>query len=248
MATAKGLYNEKIYPVPMDVQPETNDVRGLPDNNVTWRVPVNGTVYGAALNYREELDELGDALHEKPYNKPPEAPVLYIKPVNTLNPHQHPVPMPADENELQTGASLGIVIGKTAVQVNPGDAWEYIEGFTAANDISLPFESFHRPPIKQKARDKFCPVGPWIVDKADVPDPDQLTIETKVNSETKQKASTAGLVRSIPRLLADVTEFMTLYEGDVLLTGTPARPPHVQKGDHVQVTIEQIGTLENTIQ
>ncbi|WP_026702159.1 fumarylacetoacetate hydrolase family protein [Salibacterium aidingense] len=248
MAIAKAVYNQNLYPKQLEVQPETNEVTGTSQAELSWRVPVHGTVYGAALNYQEELDVLGNALYEKPYNTPPAAPVLYIKPVNTLTPHLSSVPVPQGEEELQTGAALGIVIGKSATNIEVNAAWDYIDGFTVANDISLPFESFHRPPVKQKARDKFCPIGPWVVAKEEVAHPDDVTIEVFVNGKTRQTATTRNLVRSIPQLLADVTEYMTLYEGDVLLTGTPARPPLVQKGDKVQVKIAQIGTLENTIQ
>ncbi|RSL33126.1 4-hydroxyphenylacetate isomerase [Salibacterium salarium] len=248
MATAKGIFNENMQPERLQVNPETNEISEESNRDINWRVPVEGTIYGAALNYQGELEELGSQLHEKPYNAPPKAPILYIKPVNTLNPHKHSIPMPKGEKELQVGASLGVVFSKTATKVEPESVWDYIEGFTIANDVSIPFESFHRPPIKQKTRDKFCPIGPWIVSKEDVAQPENLKIKVYINGEIKQTTSTHNVSRSIEQLVADVTEFMTLYEGDVLLTGTPEHPPLVQTGDKVQIKIENIGTLENTIQ
>ncbi|WP_240376805.1 fumarylacetoacetate hydrolase family protein [Bacillus piscicola] len=251
MVKAKALFNDLYQPAAIEVNAAANEVTVKNNTHqadeLHWRVPVSGTVYGAALNYKGELDKLGDQLHEDPYKEPPKAPVLYIKPINTLSPHQSVIPLPAEEKELQAGAALAVVFGKTATQVNAESALDYVEGYTVVNDISIPHESVHRPAIKQKARDGFCPIGPWVVQKDQVSNPDDLELRVYVNNELKQTASTKNLVRDVKQLIADVTEFMTFYPGDVLLVGTPENPPLVKDGDKVKVEIDEIGALENKV-
>ena len=218
-----------------------------PVSNVSWNPPVNGTVYGALLNYQGKYDEVKDQFYEPPYKQPPKAPILYIKPANTLTGCNSGVPLPAGEEQLEVGAALAVVIGKTATRVKAGNAMDYIEGYTIANDVSIPHESVYRPAIKQKARDGFCPIGPWIVAKDDVADPGQLDIRVLINGELKQENNTRNLIRSIPQLIEDITDFMTLQRGDVLLAGVPEGAPRARKGDRVRIEIAGIGTLENTI-
>lgn len=209
--------------------------------------PVSGTIFGAALNYKGALEKLGDAVNEKPYNAPPIAPILYIKPANTFNHNQGAVPLPEDISELEVGAALGVVIGKQATRVSEENALDYVSGYTVVNDISVPHESVYRPAVQHKSRDGFCPVGPWIVDRESVENPDNLKVSVYINGEICQENSTSNLIRSVSKLLADVTDYMTLSAGDVLLVGIPEDAPHVKVGDHVRVEIEQVGSLENTI-
>src|SRR5699024_1418747 len=125
-----------------------------------------------------------------------EAPVLYIKPKNTLISTQKSIPLPEGVNTLQVGASLAIVIGKTATKVTEASALDYIAGYTIVNDVSVPHDNFHRPAVNKKARDGFCPVGPWIVDKSSIDNPNELSIKVYVNDEMKQKNNTKNLIRS----------------------------------------------------
>ncbi|WP_313429584.1 fumarylacetoacetate hydrolase family protein [Siminovitchia terrae] len=216
-------------------------------SHVSWNPPVTGTIYGVLLNYQGEYNELKGQFNEAPYKQPPKAPVLYIKPANTLSGCNQPIPLPKREEELVVGAALAVVIGKTATRINADDAYEYIEGYTIANDVSIPHESYYRPAIKQKARDGFCPVGPWIVSQDDVTDPGQLETRVYINGELKQQNNTKNLIRSIPTLLKDVTEFMTLRKGDVLLVGVPDQPPRVKDGDEIRIEIDGIGVLVNRV-
>ncbi|RPK06299.1 fumarylacetoacetate hydrolase family protein [Priestia endophytica] len=209
--------------------------------------PTSGTIYGTLLNYQGALSSLGEAIHVAPYKEPPKAPIMYIKPANTVIGHGMPIPCPVDIDELEMGASLGIVIGKQATNVSRNEALNYVEGFTIVNDVSVPHESVYRPAIKQKARDGFCPVGPWIVEKCEVKKPDDLGIRVYINGELKQENTTSNLIRPIQHLIADVTEFMTLAKGDVLLVGVPENAPIAKKGDHVRIEIDEVGFLENQI-
>ncbi|UOQ92070.1 fumarylacetoacetate hydrolase family protein [Halobacillus shinanisalinarum] len=213
----------------------------------TWNAPVSGTIYGTLLNYKGALKKMGEALHNDPYKAPPKAPIMYIKPQNTVIGHQASIPLPDDMEELEVGACLGIVMGKKAARVKAEQAFDYIEGYTVVNDISVPHESVFRPAVKHKARDGFCPIGPWIIEKNAVPNPDQLGIQVYINGEWKQSNNTENLVRSVSRLLADVTEFMTLEKGDTLLVGVPEDPPLAKDGDHIRIEIDQVGVLENVV-
>jgi 5-oxopent-3-ene-1,2,5-tricarboxylate decarboxylase/2-hydroxyhepta-2,4-diene-1,7-dioate isomerase len=209
--------------------------------------PISGTVYGTLLNYKGELEALGSAVHEAPYNQPPKAPVLYIKPINTITGFHTPIPLPSDVPELQIGAALGVVIGKNATNVTEDEALDYVSGYTIVNDVSIPHESVYRPAISQKVRDGFCPVGPWIIERDAITDPNQLTIQVFINGELKQQNTTANLIRPVSRLISELTSFMTLYEGDTLLVGVPENPPLAKEGDLVRIEIEGIGSLENKV-
>ncbi|MFG6149301.1 fumarylacetoacetate hydrolase family protein [Halobacillus sp. B23F22_1] len=213
----------------------------------SWASPVIGTVYGTLLNDRKVLEAMGNQLNEAPYKQPPQAPVLYIKPMNTLAGHQSVVELPGDAAELQVGASIGIVIGKQAAKISEYEAYDYIEGFTLVNDISIPHDSVFRPAIKEKARDGFCPIGPWVVSQTDVKQPESLEVNVYVNGEHKQQFLTSSLVRPIPKLLQDVTEFMTLFKGDVLMVGCGHDQPRVTAGDSVRIESAELGVLENKV-
>ncbi|MCD7036055.1 fumarylacetoacetate hydrolase family protein [Metabacillus sp. GX 13764] len=205
--------------------------------------PVQGTVYGTLLNFKGELEALADKLYQPPYKKPPESPVLYIKPRNTLAGPEAFVPFPKDAEKLQIGAALAIVIGKDAKNIKPEEAAAFIAGYTIASDISLPHSSFFRPAVKEKARDGFCPIGPWIVPSLE--DPDDLRISVFVNEELRQTNKTSDLIRPVSVLLSDVSRFMTLSEGDVLLAGIAENPPLAGIHDRVRIEIEGIGSLEH---
>jgi 5-oxopent-3-ene-1,2,5-tricarboxylate decarboxylase / 2-hydroxyhepta-2,4-diene-1,7-dioate isomerase len=212
-----------------------------------WNPPVHGTIYGTLLNYKGTLAALGEAINEPPYYEPPKAPILYIKPANTVIGYGVPIPLPDGISELEMGASLGIVIGRTATRVSEELAFDYVEGYTVVNDVSIPHKSFYRPAVSQKSRDGFCPIGPWIIERDAVPHPDSLEIRVFINHHLRQKNTTENLIRKVPRLIAEVTEFMTLYAGDVLLVGVPEDAPIARAGDHVRIEIDGVGSLENQI-
>ncbi|CAJ0803993.1 hypothetical protein LMG19083_03982 [Ralstonia psammae] len=218
-----------------------------PAGSLRWLPPVEGTVVGTLLNYRGELDALGDTLSAPPYQAPPKAPILYLKPANTHIGHGHDVAMPADVDGVWVGACLGVVIGCTATRVPAPHAADVIAGYMIVNDLTVPHASYYRPAIRHKCRDGFCPMGPWIVDCDDVPDADALDITVRINGEIKQRANTSTLVRPIAQLLADVTAFMTLEAGDVLLVGMPENPPLARAGDRIDIEIAHIGTLTTAL-
>jgi len=219
----------------------------LHPDQVKWDAPVSGTVYGTLLNYKGTLAALGDLVNESPYKAPPKAPILYIKPANTVIGYGTAIPLPASIEQLEIGATLGIVIGQTATNVKKEFALDYVGGYTIANDITVPHESLFRPSVKHRARDGFCPIGPWVLEKAAITNPDHLAVCVYINGELVQKNSTSNFIRGISELIADVTEFMTLYAGDVLLVGVPENPPLAKAGDKIRIEIDHVGFLENVI-
>lgn len=225
------------------------DIQGVDYHTETLPVdvPVTGTLYGTLLNYRGAYEALESAMSEDPYQHPPKAPVLYIKPKNTFISHRQAIPLPEHIESLEMGAALGVVIGKTATKVAEAQALDYISGYTIVNDVSIPHESVHRPAVKEKARDGFCPIGPWIVSRDSIPNPNHLSVRVSINGIVKQENNTNNLLRGIERLISDVTEFMTLYKGDVLLVGVPENPPQARENDLVKIEIEGVGALENRV-
>lgn len=219
----------------------------LHPDQVKWDAPISGTVYGTLLNYKGTLAALGDSVNEPPYNAPPKAPILYIKPANTIIGYGTAIPLPTSIEQLEIGATLGIVIGQTATNVKKEHALDFVVGYTIANDVTVPHESLFRPAVKHRSRDGFCPIGPWVLEKAAITNPDNLAVCVYINGELVQKNTTSNLIRGINELIADVTEFMTLFAGDVLLVGVPENPPLAKAGDKIRIEIDQVGFLENVI-
>ena len=124
-------------------------------------------------------------------------------------------------------------------------ALDYVAGYLIVADVSVPHESLHRPSIRYKARDGYCPLGPAVVERGAVANPDALSIRTYVDGALVQTASTADSIRSAARLLADVTEFMTLSPGDVMTLGAAAPAPRVRSGQSVRIEIDGLGSLGN---
>ncbi len=202
-------------------------------------------VYGALLNHRSALAALGAAASRPPYKAPPVAPVLYIKPRNTLALSGDVVRIPVGTLELEVGACLGMVIGRTACRVSEAQALDYVAGYLIVADVSVPHDSYHRPSIRYKARDGYCPLGPAVIERAAAGNPDALAIRTYLDGALRQTASTSELIRPAARLLADVTEFMTLLPGDVLTLGAAAPAPRVRSGQTLTIEIDGLGSLSN---
>lgn len=229
-----------------DALPRDTDARtaaALLARGIACRAPVSGAVYGTLLNDRAALDALGDALHTAPYRAPPKAPILYLKPRNTLAGHRARVVVPDDAAGVEVGASLGIVIGRTATRVDADRAFNYIAGYTLVADLSVPHASVYRPSVRLRARDGFCVIGPAVVAAHHVATPDNLGIEVAFNGHPIFTASTASSVRNVAQLLADVTDFMTLSAGDVITLGVRHGSPVAHIGDTATLSIGDLPPL-----
>lgn len=196
-----------------------------------------GTVYGTLLNFRGELEALGTKMNDAPYNAPPKAPVLYIKTANTFSANGADIPVPARVPQVEVGATIALVMKA------PGEP----AGYVLMNDLSVPHASFFRPPVKFKCLDGFLGVGGKLLPRDEAGDPSQLRIEVRINGELKQTVDFANLVRDAQQLLADVSEFMTLAAGDMLMLGCDAGRPLAKVGDRIELRADGLGTLTNTL-
>lgn len=196
-----------------------------------------GTVYGVLLNFQDEYDALAPRMHDKPYVAPPRAPILYVKTANTWTPNGRDIVLPAHVPEVEIGATLGLVIGID------GDA----PGFVLMNDLSVPHDSFYRPPIKFKCLDGFLGVGGEVLDAQQIEDPAQVRLEVRIDGELAHTVDFAGLRRDAATLLADVSEFMTLAPGDVLMLGCALGRPRARAGQQIDITASGFAPLRHTL-
>ena len=208
---------------------------------------LSGTVYGVLLNHRDALAALGEAAMQPPYKAPPKAPVLYLKPRNTLVAPGTPIRIDDPAGELEVGAALGIVVGRTACRVAEQEAMDCVAGYVIVADCSLPHDSYYRPAIRFKARDGSCAIGPKVTARADIADPDALGVRVLVDGRPVHSAGTGGTVRDVARLISDISEFMTLAPGDVLLAGVAAGSPRVGAGASLAIEIDGLGRLETRV-
>ncbi|WP_171288060.1 fumarylacetoacetate hydrolase family protein, partial [Acinetobacter baumannii] len=141
------------------------------------------------------------------------------------------------------------VIGKTAKNVKRENALEYVQGYTLCNDYAIRdyLENYYRPNLRVKNRQATTPVGPYIIDRAQVPEPNNLVLKTWVNGELRQEGTTADMIFNVPFLIEYISSFMTLQPGDMIATGTPDGLSDVVPGDEVVVEIEGIGKLRSYI-
>ncbi|HEY2020965.1 fumarylacetoacetate hydrolase family protein [Paraburkholderia sp.] len=227
--------------LPRDV--DASAAAALLARGVACRAPVSGSVYGTLLNDRAALDALGDAVHAAPYKAPPKAPILYVKPRNSFAGHRARVVVPDNTSGVEVGASLGIVIGRTATRVSAERAADYIAGYTLVGDLSVPHTNVYRPNVRLRARDGFCVIGPALVAARHVAKPDRLDIAVSLNGAKPFTASTASSVRNVAQLLADVTDFMTLNAGDVITLGVRHGSPVARIGDTATLSIGNLPPL-----
>lgn len=243
MKTARISYGGAIHEAyEMDGLLQLDDGRIVDEVDVDWLTPVvPRTVFALGLNYADHAAELA-------FDAPTE-PLVFLKGPNTFIGHQAFTHRPADVTYMHYECELAVVIGKTARQVNKEDAYDYVRGYSVANDYAIRdyLENYYRPNLRVKNRDTCTPFGPWLVDAKDVPDPMNLKLTTHVNGKLVQQGTTADMIFNIPMLIAYLSSFMTLSENDVILTGTPKGSVNTAVGDVVVTEIEGIGRLVNTI-
>ena len=203
---------------------------------------MKGTVFAVALNHQSQRDAWRDAFEKAPYHTPPKTAVWFIKPHNTVIRTGDPIPFPQGETVL-SGATVALVVGKTARNVPVDEAAEYIAGYALANEVSLPEESFYRPAIKAKCRDGFCPIGALSA----VRNVDNLTIITEINGREADSWHTGDLQRNAAQLLSALSEFATLNPGDAILIGTPHSRVTLRPGDRVRILADGFPALENPV-
>ena len=196
-----------------------------------------GTVYGTLLNFRSEVEAWAPKMNEAPYKAPPKKPVLYIKTANTWSTDLSTIPVPARAPQVEVGATIAMIM-KAPNQVG---------GYRLMNDLSLPHASFFRPPVKFKCLDGFLGIGDTLLAAAPDVDPSGFVLDVRINGELRQTVRFDGLVRDAKQLLADVSEFMTLREGDALMLGCDLGRPMARVGDRIEISAPGFGVLTNTL-
>jgi 2-keto-4-pentenoate hydratase/2-oxohepta-3-ene-1,7-dioic acid hydratase in catechol pathway len=212
---------------------------------VPLAIPRPGKIVCVGLNYRDHAAEGGMDL--------PKAPLLFAKWPNTLIGDGDAVVLPPESTQVDYEAELGVVIGAKAKRVSERDALDHVAGYICVNDVSARDLQFADGQwTRGKSPDTFCPVGPRLVPRDEIADPQALAIRCIVNGEALQDSSTAQMIFSVAEIIAYTSQIVTLEPGDLIATGTPAgvgifRDPKVllKDGDEVSVEIEGLGTLTN---
>ena len=209
------------------------DGREADEAAVTWLPPFTaGTIFALGLNYADHVKELAKELT---ISAVPTDPLVFLKGPNTLIGHRSKTIRPPDATFMHYECELAVVIGRTCKHVSRERAYEVVRGYTVANDYAIRdyLENYYRPNLRVKNRDTCTPIGPWLVDAADVADPMNLALTTRVNGKLVQDGNTRNMIDDVPALIAYLSSFMTLSDGDVILTGTPEGVVDCRVGDEV---------------
>jgi len=194
-------------------------------------------IVAVGLNYRDHANELHMALSETP--------IVFLKPPTTIVGPGDAIVYPGMSRQVDYEAELGVVIKDRVRNVRPEEALGHVLGYTCANDVTArDLQKKDGQWTRAKSFDTFCPVGPWI--ETDL-DPDDLLIESYLNGEQRQSSRTAQFIFKVNVLVSFISEIMTLEAGDLIITGTPAGVGPMKPGDEIEVRIEGIGSLVNTV-
>ncbi|MCD7036054.1 fumarylacetoacetate hydrolase family protein [Metabacillus sp. GX 13764] len=243
MKTARVQYNGKVI-----AAAEKNglllleDGSAVKEDEVIWLPPVEpGTVFALGLNYADHAKELDF--------QAPSEPLVFLKGRSTFTGHLGKTPRPEGVTYMHYECELAVVIGKQGKNIPREEAYDYVLGYTVANDYAFRdlLENYYRPNLIVKNRDASTPVGPWLVPAEDIPDPMNLVLRTYVNGELTQEGSTKDMIFDIPALIQYLSSFMTLNKGDMILTGTPKGSVDTPVGAEVVTEIEGIGRLVSTV-
>ena len=197
---------------------------------------------GIGLNYRDHAEETGMPI--------PEAPIVFCKASSCLSGPYDPILAPKGWERMDFEVELAVVIGSRAKNVAEAEALDYVAGYAICNDVSERSLQKGGPGewIKAKSHDSFGPLGPWLVTKDEIPDPQQLNLALDLNGERMQTGSTSTMIFSVAQLVSYISDYMTLVPGDVITTGTPpgvgmARNPRVflKPGDELRLAISGLG-------
>lgn len=236
-------------------------VRPLGSLHLKAPVPQARKVLALAGNYQEHVREGGRPTHAKEETYP----YFFLKPGSTsLIGSGESILFPRIARKLDYEGELVIVIGKRGKHIPVDQAYRYVAGYTILNDVTERGLDSKAPPRAERERDKFfdwlvgkwfdtgAPCGPWLVTKDELENPHSLRLRTVVNGETRQDASTAEMIFTVPEIIAFISRVLTLEPGDLIATGTPsgvgsARGSFLKPGDTVEVEIEQIGQLRNSL-
>ena len=219
--------------------------------NVKFYPPISrpGKVIGIGLNYEDHAEETGADIPEKP--------IVFAKYPNTITGPGDPIRIPKITEQADYEAELAVVIGSRARNVQADDALDYVFGYMNANDVSSRDLQFSEGGqwTRSKSLDTFAPIGPYLVTKDEIEDPQNLSVKCTLNGEVRQDGNTEKMIFTVAEIVAFLSTGMTLEPGDIIMTGTPpgvgaARDPQVflKDGDEVTIEIEGLGALTNPVE
>ncbi|KTR07411.1 fumarylacetoacetate hydrolase family protein [Curtobacterium luteum] len=215
----------------------TGERVSLTDAKLLAPVIPRSKVIGVGLNYAEHASEMDERSGDDP--------VVFLKPNTTVIGPDDPIRLPAGVGRVDHEGELAIVIGSLAKNVRREDFASVILGYTIANDVTArDLQARDGQWTRAKGFDTFCPLGPAIETEID---PSDIRLETRVDGELRQAASTSEMIHDIPTLIEFVSSIWTLLPGDVILTGTPAGVGEIRDGEVVEVTISGLGSLKNPV-
>ncbi len=225
------------------------DIVALEDARIHAPIARPGKIIGIGLNYEDHAQETGADIPEKP--------IVFTKYSNTIVGPGDPIRIPPITEQVDYEAELAVVFGREARNVPEPEALEYVFGYTNANDVSSRDLQFSEGGqwTRSKSIDTFCPIGPYIATRDEVPDPQNLSVRCILNGETVQDGTTSKMIFSVAELVAFLSSGMTLEPGDIIVTGTPpgvgmARSPQLwlKDGDEVTIEVQGLGTLTNPVE
>jgi 2-keto-4-pentenoate hydratase/2-oxohepta-3-ene-1,7-dioic acid hydratase in catechol pathway len=233
------LKNDKIYKINGDIFDkfdETNELVTL-DKIKILPVTLPSKIVCAGLNYSDHAEEVKMKL--------PVEPIIFLKPNSSIVGQNDYIVIPDQSKRVEYEAELAVIIKKECKNINLNDAKNYIFGYSCANDITArDLQKKDGQWTRSKSFDTFCPLGPFI--ETDI-DPTNLEIKLFLNKELKQHSNTEYMIFGIYHLVSFISSIMTLYPGDIILTGTPPGVGQIKKGDEIIVSIEGIGELKNFV-
>ncbi len=233
---------------------ESTDEQFINIEEVSLLAPIprpKKNIFCVGKNYEEHAIEMGSK------DDIPEHIMVFTKaPTTVIGPNESVLPHEDITSQLDYEGELAVVIGKKGRKIKKEDALNYVFGYTIVNDVTArDLQAKHKQFFIGKSLDTSCPMGPWIVHSSAIDNPNQLSIETRINDEVRQKSNTENFIFPIEEIISVLSQGLTLEPGDIIATGTPSgvgkgfKPPRFLKaGDKMEVTVEKIGTLVNQIQ
>ena len=246
MKHARILLGGQELEISVDEQGNVTDGAGqdlsidLNSDAITWLPPVKepGTIFALGINYADHATELAF--------EPPKEPLIFIKHANCLTGHKQVSYRPDNIDYQHYECELVAVIGKSGKNIKAEDALDYVAGYTVCNDFAIRdyLENYYRPNLRVKSRDSLLPMGPWLVDTADIANANALRLTTHVNGKLTQEGSTKDMIFNVPFVIEYLSKVMTLNPGDMICTGTPHGIVDCQPGDVIVCEIEDVCALE----
>jgi 2-keto-4-pentenoate hydratase/2-oxohepta-3-ene-1,7-dioic acid hydratase in catechol pathway len=222
----------------------------MPASQIKLRTPVPrpGKIVAVGLNYRDHSMEAGA-------KQVPTTPILFAKFNTSISGPEDPIVIPDGDKQVDYEAELAVVIGRKGKRIPAANAFHYVAGYMPLNDVSARTWQFaDKQWVRGKSCDTFCPIGPYLTTRDDIPDPHALGIFARVNGQTLQSSNTSKMIFRVPELIEFISESITLEPGDIIATGTPEgvgvfrKPPiFLKPGDVVEIEIERLGVLRNPV-